>query len=98
MDDVKVTTERAPEVLPELKAWMLTAGLTHDDVAMIAGCSRSQITRALGGKKPIDADQAIRLAAVSGIPLERLVTDPETSRLLKLLGNRSNGHAKRRRR
>lgn len=82
-------------MLPALKEWMDVMGLTHEDVAVIAGCSRPVITRTLQGKLPMPADRAIKLSAVSGIPLERLVTDQETARNLKLLGKRVNGNVRK---
>jgi antitoxin component HigA of HigAB toxin-antitoxin module len=84
----KITEDQAESVLPALKAWMSDAGLTHEDVAEMAGCSRSEITRTLQGKRALNTDRAMKLAAVSGIPVERLVTDRDTLRILKLLGNR----------
>ena len=89
MEIAKVTPVPAAPVLLELKAWMDEAGLTHEDLAEIAGCSRPVITRTLQGKLPLPADRAVRIAAVSGIPLERLVTDQDTARIFKLLGKRS---------
>lgn len=82
-------------VLPELKAWMSDVGLTHEELAGIAGCSRPVITRTLQGKTPLPADRAVKIAAASGIPLERLVTDPETARILKILGKRMNQHGRK---
>lgn len=89
MEITKTPMDPADNVLPELRQWMADADLTHDDVAHIAGCSRPVITRTLQGKLPLPADRAVRISAVSGIPLERLVTDPETARILKVLGKRS---------
>lgn len=84
----------AASVLPELKQWMADAGLTHEDLAAIAGCSRPVITRTLQGKLPMPADRAIAISAASGIPLETLVSS-ETARNLKLLGKRSTSHGRK---
>lgn len=94
MEIAKLIEDPAASVLPELKEWMAEAGLTHEDLAAIAGCSRPVITRTLQGKLPMPADRAIRISAASGIPLESLV-NPETARNLKLLGKRSTSYGRK---
>jgi transcriptional regulator with XRE-family HTH domain len=93
--EIAKLTDAAADILPDLKEWMAQADLTHEDVAEIAGCSRPVITRTLQGKLPLSADRAARIAAVSGIPIERLVTNPETARILKLLGKRSTSYGRK---
>lgn len=92
--EITKATETPATVLPELRRWMEDVDLTHAELADIAGCSRPVITRTLQGKLPLKADRAARIAAVSGIPIDRLVTDRETARILKLWGKRSNRHGR----
>ena len=82
------TAEIYRHILPELKAWMERVDMPKWEVADIAGCSRPHFTRMLMGQVRMQAKHAARLSSVSGIPIERLMADKETARMLKLLAAR----------
>lgn len=96
MEITKATIDRP--LFPELREWMDNTGHRQYDLARILGISTAQTSRYLTGKQDVSADRAIRLAAVTNIPPERLVSNPETARILKLLGKRSMPTPRRNRR
>lgn len=90
-------TETRSEVLPELAQWMADTGTTQADLASFAQVSQAQMSRYLAGKVDLPVERAFRLSLVTNIPVEKLLTGRDASRLLKLLGNRekaSRGNAK----
>jgi transcriptional regulator with XRE-family HTH domain len=80
----------AHDALPELTKWMADTGTTQEDLASFAKVSQAQISRYLAGKVDLPVERAMKLALITNIPVEKLLNDRDASRLLKLLGKRSN--------
>jgi len=87
---------KAPDakLFPELRAWLKDTQYRQTDLARFLGVTDPTISRYLSGENDIPPDYAIRLALLTGIPPEKLVADPETARILKLLGKRSSRRAR----
>lgn len=65
-------------------------GLTQVELADIIGVGQAQVSRWLSGARALPVGIAVQLAHLTGIPAEQLSNRPETTRLLKLLGGRTN--------
>jgi plasmid maintenance system antidote protein VapI len=78
-------------LLPELRAWMTRTETTQDALARLLGLSGAFICRVFKGERHLNLDMAARLALLTGIPVQKLLTGGEAAQLLKLLGKQSNG-------
>lgn len=83
----KTTTDN--DALPELRQWMTDTGVTQADLASFAQVNQAQISKYLAGKTSLPLERALKLSLITGIPVEKLLTSADASRLLKLLGNRA---------
>jgi transcriptional regulator with XRE-family HTH domain len=81
------------DALPELRRWMFDTGVTQADIASFAQVSQAQMSKYLTGKASLPIERAMKLSLITGIPVEKLLTDVDASRLLKLLGNREKASA-----
>ena len=82
---------------PELREWMRRTGTRQSDLARLMDVSEATVSRYLSGKQDISPEPAIRLALLSNVPVEKLLTDGRAARLLKLLGRQSNATSPKRR-
>lgn len=78
--------------LKELRAYMKRTGMSQRTLARVAGVSEPTFSKVLKGPRSFSADAAGRLADLTGIPVEKLLTDPDALRIVKLLGKRLNAH------
>jgi transcriptional regulator with XRE-family HTH domain len=76
------------DALPELVEWMKDTGTTQADLAAFAQVSQASISRYMAGIYDLPVERAFRLSLITGIPVEKLLTGRDASRLLKLLGKR----------
>jgi transcriptional regulator with XRE-family HTH domain len=83
MDISKVTPQAPPRV--EVRVWMARTGRRASDVAREIGVSRAAMSEYLKARYDLGLVAIDGLAHISGIPPERLVTDPKTSAALKRL-------------
>lgn len=76
--------------LRELRDFIKRSGYSQETLAAIAKVSPPTFSKVLKGPRSFSVDAAGRLADFTGIPVEKLLTDREATRLLKLLGKRMN--------
>lgn len=69
---------------------MARTGTRQYDLARLLDVSPATVCRYLSGKVELSPEPAIRLALLTDIPVEKLLTDGRAARLLKLLGKQSN--------
>lgn len=69
---------------------MERTGSRQYDLARLLNVSEATVSRYLSGKVELSPEPAIRLALLTDIPVEKLLTDGRAARLLKLLGKQSN--------
>lgn len=84
--DSRNATDKLP--FPELRAWMDERGMQQQELARILKVSGASISYYLSAVTPWPTDIALRVSVLTAIPVERFV-NRETSRLLKLWGERS---------
>jgi transcriptional regulator with XRE-family HTH domain len=75
-----------------VRAWMKRTNTNQKQLASALDLSETTICFVFQGRRHLSLDAAERLANLSGIPVEKLLTDPDTTRLAKLLGKRTNSH------
>jgi transcriptional regulator with XRE-family HTH domain len=80
--------------LPQLRKWMDDRGLTQHELAEMLGITQPQVSKYLSGRRSPSLETIVVLANITGIDIEKLSNRPATSRILKLLGNRANSHAR----
>lgn len=83
MDSPKVSEQEPPRV--EVRVWMARTGRRATDVAKLIGVSQMTMSEYLRGRYDMNVIKTEALSRASGIPPERLVTDPKTSAALKRL-------------
>lgn len=71
-----------------VKAWMRRTKTNQEQLAQALGVSAPTVCLVFQGKRHLPLDAAERLADLSGIPVEKLLTGDDATRLLKLLGKR----------
>lgn len=71
---------------------MDSRGLTQADLADMLSLSQAQVSRYLSGERALSLAILLQLARLTGIPAERLSSNPRTTRILKLLGTRTTPH------
>ena len=76
--------------LKELRDYIERTGYSQETLAAIARVSAPTFSKVLKGPRSFTVDAAGRLADFTGIPVEKLLTGREATRLLKLLGKRMN--------
>jgi transcriptional regulator with XRE-family HTH domain len=59
-------------------------------LARVAGVTEPTFSKVMHGTRHFSVDAAGRLADLTGIPVEKLLTDPDDARIVKLLGKRLN--------
>lgn len=64
-------------------------GLSQVDLAEMLSLSQAQVSRYLSGERSVSLGVLLQLANLTGIPAERLSNNPRTTRILKLLGDRT---------
>ena len=69
---------------------MERTGTRQYDLARLLDVSEATVSRYLTGTRELAPEPAIRLALLTDIPVEKLLTDGRAARLLKLLGKQSN--------
>lgn len=74
--------------LKELRAYIKRTGISQDTLAAVAHVSAPTFSKVMKGPRSFTVDAASRLSDFTGIPVEKLLTDAEATRLLKLLGKR----------
>ena len=77
------------ELFRELRAWMRRTGTRQHAIARLLGVSPSQVCKVFAGTKHFTLDQGVTLARLTGVPVEKLLTDAESRQLLKFLGKQS---------
>jgi transcriptional regulator with XRE-family HTH domain len=83
MNIPKLTDQEPPRV--EVRIWMARTGRRARDVARLIGVSDMTMSEYLRDKYDLNLIKTEELSRASGIPPERLVTDPRTSAALKRL-------------
>lgn len=73
-----------------LRAWMKQTKTRQTALARLLGVSDTQICLVFKGERHFSIEQAERLSDLAGIPVEKLLTDEEAVRLLKVIGKRMN--------
>lgn len=86
---MEITKSDAPKLFPELRAWMERTNTTQGDLARILGIKEPQMSRMLSGQRGMSPDYSVKLASLTGIPVEKLLGDRAAMRLLKFLGKHS---------
>jgi transcriptional regulator with XRE-family HTH domain len=84
--------------LKELRAYIKRnkrGGMSQRTLAAVAGVSEPTFSKVLHGTRHFSADAAGRLASLTGIPVEKLLTDPNDSQIVKLLGKRLHASSKK---
>lgn len=76
--------------LSELRAWMKRTRTTQKALAQITGLGEPMVSRVLRGHRHFSADVAGRLADLTEIPVEKLLTGGDAARIVKFLGSRLN--------
>lgn len=76
--------------LTELRAWMKKTKTTQKALAGLLGVGQSQISRYINGSRTLETARVIKLALLTGVPVEKLLTGGEAAQILKLLGKRMN--------
>jgi len=89
------TAPPAPKLFSELRAWMDRTNTTQATLAQFLGIREPQMSRMLNGTRALGSDYATRLSDLTGIPVEKLLTDRSAIRLLKFLGKRSRVSTKK---
>ncbi len=74
----------------ELRAWMKRTKTNQSALAQITGLSKTSICFVMRGDRHFSADVAGRLADLTEIPVEKLLTGRTATRFVKLLGKRLN--------
>lgn len=74
--------------LKELRAWKRRTKTSQRSMAGYAGISEQTFSKVLSGIRHFSADAAGKLADLTGIPVEKLLTDPDDTRIVKMLGKR----------
>lgn len=92
---MEITKTEAPRLFPELRAWMERTHTTQGDLARILGIREPQMSRMLTGKRNMRSDYSTKLSDLTGIPVEKLLTDRSAMRLLKFLGKRAKVSSKK---
>jgi plasmid maintenance system antidote protein VapI len=74
----------------DVRAWMKRTRTNQEQLAKAIGVSAPTVCLVFQGKRHLPMDAAERLANLSGIAVEKLLTDSDATRLLKMLGKRMN--------
>lgn len=93
METPKPTDSQPTKPLPELRAWLERTGTTQEDLARMLKVSGAQISRFLSGSRNFGMETAVKLALLTEIPVEKLLTDGRAIKLLKLLGEQSTSYS-----
>lgn len=72
--------------LLELRDWLDDTGTTQEDLARLLSVSPAQVSRFMNGSRSLSVESAVKLALLTDIPVDKLLTDGRAARLLKLLG------------
>jgi transcriptional regulator with XRE-family HTH domain len=72
---------------------MKRTGTNQRKLAGMLGISDAWVSLVMRGLRHWSLDQAARLSLITGIPVEKLLTGGDASRLLKLLGKRDKAAA-----
>lgn len=75
-----------PRRLPELRAWMKRTETSQRTLARALDLGDAQISKYLNGDRNLSLDMTCKLALLTDIPVEKLLTGGDAARLLKLLG------------
>jgi transcriptional regulator with XRE-family HTH domain len=86
-------TKRKYRQAPALRRWMDARGLSQAELADMLSLSQAQVSRYLSGDRALSLAVILQLANLTGLPAERLSNNPRTTRILKLLGVRTNSHS-----
>ena len=66
-----------------LARWMREHGWTQVRIAAHVGCSQSYICKALRGEGAVGLEYAVRIADLTGFPVEDIANDPTAQRILE---------------
>lgn len=72
---------------PVLK-WLRETSTSQADLAHRIGVSAPHLSNVLARKRALSMPAALRLALVTGIPVEKLLSDKESAEILESYGNR----------
>lgn len=78
-------TKSKPVPLTEFVAWRKAAGLTQPDIARLMEVTVSTVSGWESGKLPIPTQKAVKLSLTSGVPLDKMISDARSLRILNLL-------------
>lgn len=76
-----------------VRQWMKQAHLNQQGLAEVLGLSKTTISLVFKGQRHLSPEAADRLARLSGIPVEKLLTGGDAARIVKLLGEHRNSAA-----
>ncbi len=82
--------ECAPRHRKPIQDWMDRTGRKQADLAALLGVTPVYVSLILGGHRPVSLLLAMNLELVTGIPAERMCTDRNAVRILKLYGERQS--------
>jgi len=74
--------------LPELRQWLKTRGMTQTSLARSLKIDPGQMSKIFRGLDDMSFNHAFKVAVLTGIPVEHLVTGGEAKRVLELYGER----------
>lgn len=77
----------------EVRAWMRRTRTNQERLAEALDLSATTICLVFKGQRHLSPEKAERLADLTGIPVEKLLTSDDATRFLKVLGKRMNSVA-----
>lgn len=67
-----------------LREWLKSNDCNQGELAQLLDISQGHLSAVLAGKRTMTLEQAIRASVITGLPAERLCSDPDSLRFLKL--------------
>lgn len=89
MDTPQVVEAPTYRPIPALRKWLEKRGIRQHQLAAMLGVKEAQVSRWLSGRRSLPAATALKIAELTGLPIERLSNRDATTQLLKSLGTRS---------
>jgi transcriptional regulator with XRE-family HTH domain len=75
--------------LTELKDWLEATGTTQQALARVLDVSEAMVSLYINGKRGLSVEPTVKLALLTGLPVEKLLMPGETKRLFEFLGERA---------
>ena len=73
-----------PRDFQALMDWLDTNNCTQGDLAKMIGVSQGHLSAILTGKRQFTLEQSIRASVITGLGADKLCTDAEALRILKI--------------